>query len=115
MEVGLRAQDAWQLPAVPPLRRAPHALPSSPPRCSLHMLRMDAAGHVRPEFWPQFVNQTDLVAWLETGGDVPMTAEYEKSAYVKILLDAAPGTGGCCRPCGLQRIANRAALKPNGP
>jgi hypothetical protein len=47
---------------------------------SVHLLRMDAAGHIRPEFFPHFINQTGLVAWLETGGDVALTAEYEKGA-----------------------------------
>ena len=54
--------------------------------CSVHLLRMDAAGHVRPEFWPPFVAGSGRVAWLETGGDVALTAEYEKGAAAGLLL-----------------------------
>lgn len=54
----------------------PPAAPQ-PPLCSVHLLRMDAAGQIQPDFWPFFVGQTELVAWLETGGDMNLTAQYE--------------------------------------
>ncbi|KAL4458945.1 hypothetical protein ABPG75_013810 [Micractinium tetrahymenae] len=46
---------------------------------SIHLLRMDAAGHVRPDFWPWFANQTSLPIWLEVFGDSNLTAEYERA------------------------------------
>lgn len=45
---------------------------------SIHLLRMDAAGHVRPEFWPWFAEQTPLPLWLEIFGDAGLAGEYER-------------------------------------
>ena len=65
---------SWPPIALAPLTHCP--LPST--LYSYHLLRMDAAGHIQPDFWPWFVGQTELVAWLETGGEMNLTAQYEQ-------------------------------------
>jgi hypothetical protein len=73
---------------------------------------MDAAGHIRPDFFPYFINQTDLVAWLETGGDVALTAEYEKGAPCP---SSRPAAAGCLAPAGCNLVAGHpSSLQDSG-
>ncbi|PSC67013.1 alpha-1,3-glucan synthase Ags3, partial [Micractinium conductrix] len=45
---------------------------------SAHLLRLDAAGNIHPDFFPWYANTTDLVAWLEVGADVALVQQYEQ-------------------------------------
>ncbi|EFN56269.1 hypothetical protein CHLNCDRAFT_30901, partial [Chlorella variabilis] len=45
---------------------------------SVHMLRLDAAGSIDPDFFPYFMNFTTLPAWLEVGGKLQLHEQYEK-------------------------------------
>lgn len=54
---------------VPPLLQGASSHPRLLPRlacCSVQMLRVDAAGHMSPDFLPGYVNASTLPAWLET-------------------------------------------------
>jgi hypothetical protein len=50
------------------------------------MLRLDAAGHIDPDFFPYFMNFTTLPAWLEVV-DLQLHQQYEQGEQTNMQVE----------------------------